>query len=81
MLLVWVNRIYFISVLTIGCISSVVDIFIALENDSILHGMMSSYLVKGEPYLSSVHGALICYWDGIGHYAMYLVMLLAMVRK
>jgi hypothetical protein len=69
------------SVLTIGGISSVVDIFIGLENDGFVHGMISSYLAKGEPYLSSVHGTMITYWDGIGHYAMYLIMLLAMVKQ
>ncbi|XP_064620915.1 transmembrane 6 superfamily member 1-like isoform X2 [Lineus longissimus] len=68
-------------VFSICCFSSVCDLFLSLENDGWVTGIMEFYLKDGEPYLASSMGILACYWDGIGHYAMYLIMLWAMDRN
>ncbi|KAL5005073.1 hypothetical protein ScPMuIL_018529 [Solemya velum] len=52
-----------------------IDLILALDLDGYLRGFMSFYLEEGEPYLKTAHGTLINWWDGTGHYSMYLTLL------
>lgn len=36
---------------------------------------------QGEPYLRTAHGIMICYWDGVVHYGLYLAMITAMSQR
>ena len=72
---------FFFSVMGIFTFSSVIDLVIALENDGIIANFMTFYLRDGEPYLKTAHGTMISYWDGVAHYAMYLMILAAQSWK
>ncbi|KAJ7993102.1 hypothetical protein DPEC_G00268940 [Dallia pectoralis] len=52
----------------------VVDIVSALEQDGFISGFMDFYQKTGEPYLATAYAIMMCYWDGIVHFIMYLVM-------
>ncbi|KAL1281105.1 hypothetical protein QQF64_015705, partial [Cirrhinus molitorella] len=54
--------------------TSVVSITNALQHDGFIKGFMDFYISKGEPYLSTAHGIMMSYWDGIVHYGLLLFM-------
>ena len=71
----------FFSAIGIFMFASVIDLVIALECDGFIANFMEFYLKDGEPYLKTAHGTLISYWDGVAHYAMYLMILAAQSWK
>ncbi|XP_010777004.1 transmembrane 6 superfamily member 1-like [Notothenia coriiceps] len=53
----------------------VIDLVSALEYDGFISGFMTFYQKTGEPYLGTPYAIMMCYWDGIVHFIMYLVMI------
>ncbi|KTG02891.1 hypothetical protein cypCar_00035634 [Cyprinus carpio] len=54
--------------------TSVVSITNALQHHGFIKGFMDFYISKGEPYLSTAHGIMMSFWDGVLHYGLLLVM-------
>uniref|UniRef100_A0A673JMT6 Transmembrane 6 superfamily member 2-like n=1 Tax=Sinocyclocheilus rhinocerous TaxID=307959 RepID=A0A673JMT6_9TELE len=54
--------------------TSVVSITNALQHHGFIKGFMDFYISKGEPYLSTAHGIMMSYWDGVVHYGLLLIM-------
>uniref|UniRef100_A0A8B9UFH5 Transmembrane 6 superfamily member 2 n=1 Tax=Anas zonorhyncha TaxID=75864 RepID=A0A8B9UFH5_9AVES len=61
--------------------TSAVDLIISLEEDGFVSGFAEVYVREGEPYLRTAHGIMICYWDGLVHYGLYLTMITAMSQR
>ncbi|XP_029003998.1 transmembrane 6 superfamily member 2b [Betta splendens] len=57
------------------CFTCVIDLTSALEHDGIVSGFMEFYQKTGEPYLGTAYAIMMCYWDGIVHFALYLMMI------
>ncbi|CAJ1060214.1 transmembrane 6 superfamily member 2 [Xyrichtys novacula] len=53
----------------------IIDLVSALEYDGLISGFMEFYQKTGEPYLGTPYAIMMCYWDGIAHFIMYLVMI------
>ncbi|XP_071434055.1 transmembrane 6 superfamily member 2 [Pithys albifrons albifrons] len=60
---------------------SIIDLIIALEEDGFISGFMEVYVREGEPFLRTSHGIMVCYWDGIVHYGLYLTMVAAIGQR
>lgn len=39
------------------------------------------FLLQGEPYLGTAYAIMMCYWDGIVHFFLYLLMVRCMSKK
>ncbi|KAM6948143.1 transmembrane 6 superfamily member 2-like [Aplochiton taeniatus] len=62
------------------CFTCLVGLTNALEQDGYISGFMGFYIKKGEPHLSTAYAVMMCYWDGILHFLLLLVMIHRMFR-
>ncbi|KAM9386241.1 transmembrane 6 superfamily member 2 [Pholidichthys leucotaenia] len=53
----------------------IIDLTSALEYDGVISGFMEFYQKTGEPYLGTSYAIMMCYWDGVAHFIMYLMMI------
>ncbi|XP_036375045.1 transmembrane 6 superfamily member 2 [Megalops cyprinoides] len=59
----------------------IIDLTSALEYDGFASGFMEFYRTTGEPYLGTAYAIMMCYWDGIVHFLLYLIMVRRMANK
>ncbi|CAL8345518.1 unnamed protein product [Merluccius merluccius] len=52
----------------------------ALEQDGFIQGFMGFYLKMGEPHLSTAYSVLMCYWDGVVHFIVFLLIIHRMFK-
>ena len=52
--------------------SSCVALFLGLELDGYVKNFLGFYLMEGEPYMNSIHGMMVSYWDGTVQYTLTL---------
>ncbi|CAL8281594.1 unnamed protein product [Lota lota] len=52
----------------------------ALEQDGFIRGFMGFYVKMGEPHLSTAHSVLMCYWDGVVHFVVFLLIIRRMFK-
>jgi len=57
------------------CFTCMVGLTNALEQDGYISGFMAFYVKKGEPHLSTAYAVMMCYWEGVVHYVLFLVMI------
>nr|XP_020669947.1 transmembrane 6 superfamily member 2 [Pogona vitticeps] len=69
------------SVFMVFSFTSGIDAIIALEEDGYVSDFMGFYMREGEPYLTTAHGIMMCYWDSVVHYTLYLAMILAITQR
>ncbi|XP_020825017.1 transmembrane 6 superfamily member 2 isoform X3 [Phascolarctos cinereus] len=69
------------AVFTVFSFTSLIDLFIALEEDDYVMGLMEFYTREREPYLRTAHGIFSCYWDGTVNYLLYLIMTGAIAKS
>ncbi|XP_062869304.1 LOW QUALITY PROTEIN: transmembrane 6 superfamily member 2b [Trichomycterus rosablanca] len=60
------------------CIISLIS---ALEYDGFVSGYMEFYQQWGEPYLSASYSIMMCHWEGIVHYFVYLSLIHCMSSR
>ncbi|KAG1945707.1 transmembrane 6 superfamily [Pimephales promelas] len=59
----------------------VIDLTSALEYDGFASGFMEFYQKTGEPYLGTPYAIMMCYWDGIVHFIIYLILVHRMSNR
>ncbi|XP_026091665.1 transmembrane 6 superfamily member 2 [Carassius auratus] len=59
----------------------VIDLTSALEYDGYTSGFMEFYQKTGEPYLGTPYAIMMCYWDGIVHFIIYLMLIHRMSNR
>ncbi|KAF7661773.1 hypothetical protein LDENG_00254420 [Lucifuga dentata] len=52
----------------------------ALEQDGFISGFMGFYLKMGEPHLSTAYAVMMCYWEGIVHFLLFLTVIHRMFK-